>query len=132
RIRHGPEAVAAVEVLPALVGDAARIRRVARPGAVVLEAAVHLVRVLCVHAHVVELRDGKVVRLPPAAAAVVGHPEAAVVAAEDVLRVRRVDPEIVPVAVRPALGAREASPAVLADDEAEAGLEEALRVLRLD
>src|SRR5258708_27263539 len=48
RIRHPPEAVAAVEVLPARVGDASSVCGVAHPRAVVLKAAVHLVGVLVV------------------------------------------------------------------------------------
>src|SRR3954469_9075264 len=46
RIGEGPEAVAAVEVFPAVVGDAARIFLVADPAAVVLQAAIDLIRVL--------------------------------------------------------------------------------------
>jgi len=50
----------------------------------------------------IELRDWKVLLLPPAIPAVVRLPQATVVAADDVLGVLWVDPEIVPVAVRPA------------------------------
>jgi hypothetical protein len=57
RVRLRPEAVAAVEVLPALVRDAATVRGVADPGAVVLQAAVDVVRVGHVDGHVVELGD---------------------------------------------------------------------------
>ena len=56
-VRHRPEPVAAVEVFPALVGDAAAVGGVTDPGAVVLQSAVDVVRVGVVHGHVVELRD---------------------------------------------------------------------------
>ncbi len=80
RVGEHPEAVAAVHVLPAAVGDAAGIGRVAHPAAVVLQAAIDVVRILVVDAHVVELRDRQVLALPPLAAAVVALPQAAVVA----------------------------------------------------
>src|SRR5204863_5959488 len=123
RVHQRPESVAPVEILPGRVGDAAGPRRVTHPGAVVLQAAVHLVRVLVVDAHVIELRDGKVVALPPAVAAVVGNPQAAVVSADDMLRILRIDPEIVPVAVRAAAAAAEAAATVLAGNERVVGLE---------
>src|ERR1019366_7428207 len=83
RVHEDPEAVAVVEVLPPAVRDTARVRRVARPRAVVLQAAVHLVGVLFVHGHVVKLRDWQIVALPPAVRAVVGDPKPAVVAGHD-------------------------------------------------
>ena len=55
RIGPGPETVAAGEVLPATVGDAAGIGAVARPGAVVLETAVDLVGILFVKADKLKL-----------------------------------------------------------------------------
>ena len=131
RVRERPEAVAVVQVLPPTVRDAARIRRVARPRAVVLQPAVHLVRVLVVHAHVVELRERQVVALPPTAAAVVRDPQPAVVAAHDVLRVGRVDPEVVPVAVRSTGSRAEARATVGRDDQPSAHLEHAVLVLRI-
>src|SRR4051794_37834624 len=80
----------------------------------------------------VELRDREVLRFPPAAPAVPRDPEAAVVAADDVLRVRRIDPEIVPVPVRSPPARGEAPPAVLADDQVEIGLEEPIGLGRID
>ena len=131
RILPGPEAVAVVDVLPAAVGDAARIRRIADPGAVILQAAIDLVRVLVVDAHVVELRHGQVGRFPPPAAPVVRKPQPAVVAAHHVLGILRVDPNVVPVAVRAAAALGEAASAVLADDEVQVGLEDAVGVARV-
>ena len=113
RIGEHPEAVAAVEVFPAAAGDAARIRRVADPRAVVLQAAVDVVRAIHVDAHVVELRDRQVVGLPPAIAAVVRIPEAAVVAGDEVVGVVGIDPDVVPVAVAAAADAAEALAAVV-------------------
>ena len=55
RIDEHPEPVAAVHVLPATVGNAARIFGVADPGAVVLQAAVDVIRPVVVQADVVEL-----------------------------------------------------------------------------
>src|SRR6266481_6289924 len=52
-----PEAVTAIQVLPARVADSARIRRVAHPGAVVLQSTVDAVRIIIINADVVELRD---------------------------------------------------------------------------
>src|SRR5205814_9034094 len=101
-MREGPEAVAAEQILPAVVGDPARIFAVADPGRIVLQAAVDLVGVLVVGADVIELADRKVVRLPPAIGAVVAVPQPAVVAADEILRIVRVDPYVVPVAVRAA------------------------------
>ena len=72
RILPHPEAVAAVHVLPARIGDAAGIGRVADPGAVVLQAAVDVVRVGHVDADVIELRDRQVHHVLPPRAAVVG------------------------------------------------------------
>src|SRR5256885_12051032 len=65
-------------------------------------------------------------------AAVERMQEAAVVAADDVLGVLRIDPEIVPVAVGPAGGVREAVASVLADDEVQVGLEEPVGIHRID
>ena len=44
RIFEYPETVAAINVFPARIGDAARIRRIAHPEAVVLQPAVDVVR----------------------------------------------------------------------------------------
>ncbi len=131
-VGHGPESVPAEEVLPAAVGDAALVLGIAHPRAVVLEPSVDLVRVLVVDGHMIKLRDGKVGRLPPAAAAVERDPQTAVVAAHDVLGVVGVDPQVVPVAVRAAAAGGEAAPAVIAGDELEVGLEEPVGVLRID
>src|SRR5713101_6597827 len=83
-VRHRPEPVAAVEVLPAPVADAAAVSRVADPGAVVLQAAVDVVGVRFVYRHVIELRDRKVLLLPPAVRAVDRLPEPAVLADDEV------------------------------------------------
>ena len=132
RIGPHPEAVAEIQVVPARIRDAARKRRITGPRTVVLQAAVHLVRVLVVDAHVVELRNRQVVAFPPAIAAVVAVPETAVVAAHHVVRVVRIDPHVVPVAVRAAAGTGEALAAVERDDQREVRLEDLVGVLRVD
>ena len=86
-IDEHPEAVAAVHVLPLRLRDAAGELRLADPRAVVLQAAVHVVRPVHVDAHVIELRDRQRLRLPPLVAAVVRVPEAAVVAGDQVVGV---------------------------------------------
>ena len=131
-IGHCPEAVTAVEVLPAPVADSAAVSGVADPGAVVLQPAVDVVGVRSVEGHVIELRDRKVLLLPPPVPAVEGLPEPAVVAADDVLRILRVDPEIVPVAVRSSAGVGEAATPILADDQVEVRLEEAVGIGGID
>ena len=131
-VGHNPEAVAAVEVLPASVADSAAVGGVADPGAVVLQPAEDVVGVRSVDSHVIELRDRKVLLPPPPVPAVEGLPEPAVVAADDVLWILRVDPEIVPVAVRSPAGIGEAAPAVLADDEVEVRLEESVGIGGID
>jgi hypothetical protein len=132
RVLEHPEAVAAVHVLPARVRDAAGIGAVADPGTVVLQAAVHVERIGLVDADVVELRHRQVVLLPPLVAAVVRLPEAAVVTGHDVLRVRRIDPDVVIVAVHAAAGVGEALAAVEALDQVEVRLEETVRIFRID
>src|SRR5213080_1194703 len=50
-----PETVAAKHVFPTGVAHAARIRGISHPGTVVLQAAVNMIRIIIVHADVVEL-----------------------------------------------------------------------------
>src|SRR5262249_55195922 len=71
RVHHRPEAVAAVEILPSGIRNAARERGIANPRAVVLQASVDLVRILVVGVHVVELRHRKVLGFPPSVSSVV-------------------------------------------------------------
>src|SRR5438067_13672985 len=99
RIGEHPEAVAAEHVFPLRVVDAAGILRLAHPRAVVLQPAVNLERIFVVEADMIELRDWQILALPPFAPAVVGIPNAAVIASHDRLRVSRIDPDIVHVAV---------------------------------
>src|SRR5262249_10645891 len=101
---HDPEAVAAIQILPTLVADAPRVRGVAHPGAVVLQPAVDLIRILAIDADVVELRDRQGGAFPPPIAAVPGQPQAAIVAAHDMLGIARLDPDVVPVAMGAAAG----------------------------
>ena len=102
RIGEHPEAVAAVHVLPSAVGDAARIFGIADPRAVVLKSAVDVIRLVHVHAHMVELRNRQILGLPPLVAGVVGIPESAVVAGNHVIRILWIDPDVVEIPVRAA------------------------------
>ena len=56
--------------------------------------------ILIVHAHVIKLRHRQVFAFPPFAAAVVRVPHPAIVSHEHHLRVGRIDPHIMAVAVR--------------------------------
>src|SRR5262245_59305099 len=79
----------------------------------------------------VELRDRQVFSLPPFVAAVVGVPDAAVVARNQLIGVVRIDPEVVVIAVRPASNVAEALAAVVAGDQWAVGLVKLVLVLRV-
>src|SRR5438105_4100062 len=80
----------------------------------------------------IELADWQVFALPPLHAAVVGNPQAAVVAANNLFRIRWVDPDIVPVAVRTPAGFREALAAIFRGDKRKIHLEKPIRIGRID
>ena len=65
----------------------------------------------------IELRDGKVVRFPPAIAAVERIPEPAVVARDHVVGIVWIDPDVVKIAVRAARDIAEALSAVVARNQ---------------
>ncbi len=128
RIAHRGEAVAAAQVLPVAVLDAAgRFARPA-PGAVVLQAAVDPVRLRVVHADAVELRERQPVTQPPLGAAVVGDVDAAVGAGHHVRGVARVDPQGVVVGVDPPADRFPARPRVPAHPARGPGLVDAVGV----
>src|SRR2546423_2609697 len=129
-IYEHPESVAAIHVLPAAAGDAARVLRISDPRAVVLQPTVNVVRTIVVDTHMVELRDRQVVRLPPFVAAVEGIPDAAIVAGDDAIGGVRIDPEIVEVPVRSIGDSAEALAAVITYDEWTVGLEQAVSLPR--
>src|SRR5206468_3244593 len=97
-----PKTIAAVEIFPTIIRDSAGIFLIAHPGTIVLKTTVDLVRVLVVDADVIELADREVICLPPLVATVITIPEATVVAPDDIFRVGRVDPYVMPVTVRSA------------------------------
>ena len=72
--------------------------------------------------------------MPPAVRTVVRDPQAAVVAGEDLLRVCRIDEHVMHIAMHAVEAAdrREAPAAVVAGDQRAVGLEEVLRILRVD
>src|SRR5262249_58252418 len=96
---HDPEAVAAIQILPTLLADAPRVRGVAHPGAVVLQPAVDLIRILAIDADVVELRDRQVGPFPPPISAVPGQPPPAIAPAHRMLGPSRIDPETLPLPI---------------------------------
>src|ERR1700687_1886005 len=132
RIWKGPEAISVIKVFPAAVTDTARIRGIAYPRAVILQATEYVVGVLHVHADVIKLRDGKIVGLPPGVSAVVRIPNAAIVPGDQVIRVLRIDPYIMEITVRAADNAAETLAAILAHDEYQIRLVQFDFVLRID
>ena len=103
RVEHVVEAVAAADRLPVLEGDAAAAALAAGPAdrPVVLQAARDVVGIHVVVPDRVELRERQLVGVVPVLAAVVRDAHAVVVAQDDVLRVRGVDPHRVVVAAEP-------------------------------
>ena len=97
----GVHAVAVVHHLPVPVQDALVAARSAGSPVrvVVLQSAVHVVRVGHVQVHVVELADGKVGQEAPVGAHVPRGVQAAVVPQDHVARVSGVDPQVVVVHV---------------------------------
>src|SRR5215471_9949686 len=79
RVFKHPEAIAPVNIFPARIADAAGIRGVAHPNAVVLQAAINVVGVRIVNAYVIELRGGQIPRPRPASSAVCAAPETSIV-----------------------------------------------------
>src|SRR5207237_6199504 len=75
---------------------------------------------------------GQVVRLPPLVARIVRIPESAVVARDETVRVRWIDPHIVKIAMRAAADRAEARAAVIADHQSAAWFVDAVFVLRID
>ena len=108
--------------------------RLAHPRAVVLQPAVNLERIFVVEANVIELRDRQILALPPFAPAVVGIPNAAVIPGHDRLRVGRIDPDIVHIAVAALETADDgkAFARVFAQNQWAVGLEDAVRIFRID
>src|SRR5206468_6755301 len=101
RVWKHPETVAVVHILPTMVGDSARILRIAHPRTVVLQPAVNAIRIFVVNTNVVKLRDRKIFPFPPFASAVVGIPHPSVVSGKHRPWIRRIDPNVMHVAVHP-------------------------------
>ena len=133
-IGEHPKAVTAKHIFPLRVGDAAGILRLADPGTVVLQTAVDLEGIVVVDADVVELRDGEVFAFPPFAATVVRIPHAAIVPGGDRLRIGRIDPNIMEIAMRTLKTADdgETLARIFAQDQRTVGLEETVRIFRIN
>ena len=97
----------------------------------VLNRPVGVERRIVVHLDVVELRQVDLRERAPVRAAVLGHPEAAVVAVVDDLRIVRIDPEPVVVAVR-RVHAGERRAAVVRHVDAQPEGVDRVRILRID
>src|SRR5258708_3397151 len=132
RTRKPPEPVPSKKIFPAAVGNPAWILRVAYPHAVVLQTAENVVRISIVRAHVIELRDGKIVPLPPSVAAIVRIPNASVIRGDNVIGIVRIHPHIVKIAVRAVPDSAEALPSVLAHDQREVWLVHFVLVFRIN
>src|SRR5215211_3754826 len=134
RILEHPKPIAIVHVFPAMVGDATWVLRVAHPRAVILQTTINAVRIVIVDAYVVKLRYRQVFAFPPFAAAIVGVPHSAVVSHEHYLGIGWIDPHVVAVAVRALKTAndRKAFPSVFTHNECSIGLEQAVRIFRVN
>ena len=134
-MEDGEVAVAAPHVVPVagpdpLVGPGVRG---AAPGAVVLEAAAHVVGFAVVDADLVELRERQVRQLAPVVGAVPADRDAAIATEDEVVGVRRVDPERVVVGVD--LGGRvrrEVVPPVRGAVQTRTAQVKPLRIVRVD
>ena len=102
QIGNGHEAVAAKNLEPVIIEDAAVHARRTRPTPVVviLHAATHVVRRLHVEAHMVEQADRHIGKERPRAAHIVRRGETTVTADDHVIRVLRIDPDAMHVVVR--------------------------------
>ena len=98
-ILERPKSIAAINVLPLRVGNAARVGGIAYPCAVVLQTAVDVIRILIIDAHMVELRDWQIQLMLPARASIFAAPQAAIVAGVDDVRIRWINPNVVKIAV---------------------------------
>ena len=134
RVWEHPESVATIHIFPTMVGDSARILRIAYPRTVVLKAAVDPIRIFVVNAHVIKLRHGKIFPFPPFASAVVGIPHPAVISGEHGLRIRRVDPNIVVVTVTSLETANhsETLSAIFTQNQRAVGLEKPVGIFWID
>src|SRR5512132_2752757 len=82
RVLEHPESIAVEHIFPTIIGDAAWVLRITYPRAVVLQSAIHLVGILFVVAHMVELRYWQIFAFPPFAAAVVRVPHPTIITDE--------------------------------------------------
>ena len=132
RVRKNPKAVAAEKVFPTAVRDSTRVSRISHPHAVVLQPAENVIWIGCVNAHVIELRNRQVVSFPPGISAVVGVPNSAVISCDHMLRIVRINPNVVEIPVSAARNIAEAFSAVAAHDQAEVRLINFVFVLGVD
>src|SRR3954452_1897884 len=131
RIFEYPETVAVINVFPARIGDAARIRRITHPSAVVLEPTVNVIGARIVHAYVIELRRWQVPGTGPARTTITAAPEPAVVPGVNLVCIIRVNPDRVIVAMRIGCGT-EAAPAIYAEQQYQINFKNFVFVFGID
>jgi hypothetical protein len=73
--------------------------RVAHPHAVVLQAAENVIRLGVVRTYVIELRNRKIIAFPPGVAAVLGIPNASVIAGDHMISILGIHPHTVEITV---------------------------------
>src|SRR6266404_6194444 len=93
RVFKYPKTVTTVNVFPARISDAAGIRRIAHPNAVVLQAPVNVIWLRVVYAHVIELGRWQVPGAGPAGAPVSAAPESAIVTGINLIGIAWINPD---------------------------------------
>src|SRR5208282_3121862 len=130
-VLKSPESVAVINIFPPRVGNSAGVRGIANPTAVVLQAAIHMIGIRIVSADMIELRNRQIELMLPAGSSVVAAPQAAIVAGNDNIRIVRIDPDVVKVAV--GVGYRaEALTSIHAEQQWGIGLENFVLIFRID
>ena len=135
RVHDRIETIAATDAIPVVVGDALRVQRAARAGptAVVLQAAVNPKRFLIVERDFIELADRNGVDEIPRTSAIVGLVNPAVRSGQHMVRIFRIDPKRVKVAVDTPYDVRHPGlAAVVGDVHGRGRLPDALIVVGID
>src|ERR1700675_301701 len=91
-----------------------------------------MVRISLIHADVIKLGNREVVALPPGISAVVGIPDAAIVAGDQMIGVIGIDPNIVEVAVSTLRDGAETLAAIFTHDQHKIGLINFIFVFGID
>ena len=127
-----PEAVSAKQVFPAAIGNPSRVLRIPHPNTVVLQSSKNVIRIGIVDAHVIKLRNRQIVAFPPGVAAVVGVPDAAIVAGDEMIGIVGIYPNRMKIPMRSVANTAKALAAILAHNQGEVGLVNLVFVFRID